>query len=482
MDIEEFRRRLDEALALGNVPTPARRAVEALEAARGPDRLVLLAWLHDAIEKHLERLRSPARAALRRSIEALRLTDDLEETYWTRLCQLLEPVPAVDPGVVSALFFLTGPSSLAHGIVAELVVTAARYGGGIRLVHHDARAGSLYTGFWAGCAAAQRYLIRRLAQPGGSGLIESLIYNRHLLGRLPALPEPDGESLGLAAALAALSAVLDLPIAPTVACTGRVEITGRLRAVDGLREKASAAVDAGIETLLVPADGAPTGSLGLRAIPCETLDDAVEHAFDAEALDRALSRLARDRLVSMPARDWRTAPDDRPRALFTMVGRSDPIGTYKDQKGKSLPESEDGPILSACRELQPSRVFLFYTTAKGNDMSPNAAEVEAFIARQWPCDVKRMPFGPEVVDPTDIEVVYHALAASVKKLQSDEDVFGRHACYVNMSSGTGQMQFVWALLTITRQLPATLVQARETRYVQPGEARIRRVELPSVVL
>ena len=164
-----------------------------------------------------------------------------------------------------------------------------------------------------------------------------------------------------------------------------------------------------------------------------------------------------------------------------MVGTSDPVGTYKDRSGRSLPQSEDGPILTACREIRPSRLVLFYTTAGDNDFTENAERVHAFVSAQIPaCVVTARPLAP-VEDPTDLEVLWEAMVSDLSDLQTgeDADLLGRCNAFVSMSSGTGQMQFVWAELTRTHVLPATLLQVRESRRLKEGESRIRRVVLPS---
>jgi ATP-dependent Lon protease len=66
-----------------------------------------------------------------------------------------------------------------------------------------------------------------------------------------AIPK-DGPSAGMAMTLALLSAVTRRPIDPGVAMTGEVSLVGKVHAIGGLKEKALAALQAGVKTIFVP--------------------------------------------------------------------------------------------------------------------------------------------------------------------------------------------------------------------------------------
>ena len=63
----------------------------------------------------------------------------------------------------------------------------------------------------------------------------------------------DGPSAGIALTLCLLSAFTRIPVAPDIAFTGDVSLTGACLAIGGLNEKALAALQAGVKTLRLPA-------------------------------------------------------------------------------------------------------------------------------------------------------------------------------------------------------------------------------------
>ena len=100
----------------------------------------------------------------------------------------------------------------------------------------------------------------------------------------------DGPSAGVAIFLALLSAVQGSPIAQDIAVTGEVSIQGKVRAVGGVYEKIYGARQAGIRTVLIPAENekdVPADLKGIRVIPVKTVEEVVCNMFppvDAETL------------------------------------------------------------------------------------------------------------------------------------------------------------------------------------------------------
>lgn len=103
----------------------------------------------------------------------------------------------------------------------------------------------------------------------------------------------DGRSFGVAMCLARLSALLDLPVAPDLVATGDLRIDASVGGVQwvagkvdfvarwapGVRKVLVAEVDEGIARLAVAATRAD-----LEVVPLQTIEDAIPHAFPADAI------------------------------------------------------------------------------------------------------------------------------------------------------------------------------------------------------
>ena len=96
----------------------------------------------------------------------------------------------------------------------------------------------------------------------------------------------DGPSAGAAMVTALASALTGTPVRRDLAMTGEVNLTGRVMAIGGLKEKTMAAAAAGVRTVLVPADNMrelseldPDALAVLEILPCRTLADVLAHAL-----------------------------------------------------------------------------------------------------------------------------------------------------------------------------------------------------------
>ncbi|MES1909556.1 MAG: hypothetical protein MHM6MM_002273 [Cercozoa sp. M6MM] len=85
----------------------------------------------------------------------------------------------------------------------------------------------------------------------------------------------DGPSAGVAAVLAFLSLATDTPLRPDLAMTGEVTTTGLVLPIGGVKQKAMAAMRAGITTLLLPAE---------NKRDFEELPPAIRSAFEVHYL------------------------------------------------------------------------------------------------------------------------------------------------------------------------------------------------------
>ena len=96
----------------------------------------------------------------------------------------------------------------------------------------------------------------------------------------------DGPSAGAAMVTALASALTGTPVRRDLAMTGEVNLSGRVMAIGGLKEKTMAAAAAGVRTVLVPADNMrelseldPDALAVLEILPCRTLADVLAHAL-----------------------------------------------------------------------------------------------------------------------------------------------------------------------------------------------------------
>lgn len=96
----------------------------------------------------------------------------------------------------------------------------------------------------------------------------------------------DGPSAGVAMTLALLSAFTKIPVEPTIAFTGEVDLSGAILPIGGLNEKSLAAQEAGVKTVYVPNDnGKDVSELpapakkGLKILLKKHIDEVIKDLF-----------------------------------------------------------------------------------------------------------------------------------------------------------------------------------------------------------
>lgn len=95
----------------------------------------------------------------------------------------------------------------------------------------------------------------------------------------------DGPSAGITMTLAVISALTKAAVKNNVAMTGEITLTGRVLPIGGLREKVTAAKQAGIDTVLIPEENKPQLKdipdyikKGLSFVAVSNMDDVVKNA------------------------------------------------------------------------------------------------------------------------------------------------------------------------------------------------------------
>ena len=122
------------------------------------------------------------------------------------------------------------------------------------------------------------------------GFDEGLFTRHEVHVHVPAGAIPkDGPSAGIALATAMLSLATHRPVRADVAMTGEVTLRGRVLPVGGVREKALAALRAGIKTVILPSrnvqdlkDLPRDLKRRITFIPVDTMDEVIEAALEPE--------------------------------------------------------------------------------------------------------------------------------------------------------------------------------------------------------
>ena len=90
----------------------------------------------------------------------------------------------------------------------------------------------------------------------------------------------DGPSAGAAITCAIISALTGKPLRQDIAVTGEISLSGRIKPVGGIAEKAFGAHQGGMKAILIPKQNAlDMGSeyMHMKVIPVDTIQDILEH-------------------------------------------------------------------------------------------------------------------------------------------------------------------------------------------------------------
>ncbi|MBE7030948.1 MAG: ATP-dependent protease LonB [Ruminococcaceae bacterium] len=121
------------------------------------------------------------------------------------------------------------------------------------------------------------------------GLADSDDYHIHL--NFPGGAPVDGPSAGIAMLCAIYSAMYGVAVPCTVAMTGEVSIMGKVKPVGGVVSKVDAAMQAGVNKVLIPADNHQElfDTLPIEVIRVRTVDEVLLHCFGENAKRKTVS-------------------------------------------------------------------------------------------------------------------------------------------------------------------------------------------------
>jgi hypothetical protein len=377
-------------------------------------------------------------------------------TDWTATVAALETATPTPPpaGVVNALFAACTSRGTAFGFVQRLRVAAEGAGSERKL---EGKAGDeARAAYERGVRAASGFLHGHgFGDLAGS----TLIRNFSLWASFDSCALPiDGESIGLAAGIAVLSALLDVPVDPGTAFTGALNADCEtLVPVGGLTLKLPAAADAGLAVF------APDGTEGVPAAHCRgKFSHVADHVFGSRIAEGLLN--LRKFALGVYGRPWLKSSEDESRVtrhvLLSPVSTSDP----------SSPRGA-GPVLAMCEAHQFHAAHLMYTP----DLRTRYEEIRAALNTSG-CDV--IPYElSTVTDPADWTQVFIAVrqvALAVREASSGD---ATSRLYINVGSGTPQMRIALHLLVERGILPDYRFEALDPERLRTGQ-RVRRIVLP----
>ncbi len=236
-------------------------------------------YTREAGVRNLEReiasiCRKAAKEILETSAKSITVTVEKLTEYLGKRKYLPETMSAVDEvGVVNGLAYTE-----VGGELLRVEVAAMLGSGKLELT------GSLGDVMKESAHAALTYIRSHASELG----IDPVFYKEkdlHIHVPEGAVPK-DGPSAGVTMATALASELSGRPVRRDIAMTGEITLRGRVLPIGGLREKSMAAYQAGIRTILIPADNGrdvDECDAKVRAevnfLPCKTLDEVLKTAL-----------------------------------------------------------------------------------------------------------------------------------------------------------------------------------------------------------
>lgn len=106
----------------------------------------------------------------------------------------------------------------------------------------------------------------------------------------------EGDSASIAVAVAILSALMKAPIKQDLAMTGSLSIRGEVLPVGGINAKVEAAIEAGMNKIIIPASNKEDVAINnthkkIELVPVKNIKEVIEHAFSGKEKEKILDKL-----------------------------------------------------------------------------------------------------------------------------------------------------------------------------------------------
>ncbi len=117
----------------------------------------------------------------------------------------------------------------------------------------------------------------------------------------------EGDSASVSVATAVISALEKIPVKQSLAMTGSLSVRGEVLPIGGVTSKISAAITAGLKTVIVPKSNMPDIILTekekqkIKVIPVSTLSDVLNNAFESKGKNKLLKDLEKIINLELPS-------------------------------------------------------------------------------------------------------------------------------------------------------------------------------------
>ena len=477
MDLEQRFAWIQEPLSVSNYVKGVERCVQSLqEAANSVWRRRWERELRDILQRLQGRMTSVERAKIVASLKR-------EPALWETLAPVIPSRlddgglrPPLASGKSRALFVMT--SEPPFGCLQTLTAAAHVGSGGRGAYLVNVPQSGIDTAFKQALTGAQialsDVLLKRGLDARGKGALETYDFPMELQHRWR---DYEGDSIGLAAAMAMLSSLIGQAIPSTAAFTGYVKISGEVKPVTGIAEKVEAALDKGMTRIYIPAGNladVPPSHRG-AATGVSQLADVVGNVFEDHHIAMGIARLNQSRLYAAQQEEvFARKARGGEKVLISCVGARDPYGAPVN-----VPSAvAEGAILTAFRKVLPRAVCLLGAPHLNRPLALTNDFLNAIV---HPAQCLITPELIDVADPTVYDNLAEQMGEKIRLFLDDmQHAIGQKRGiepYVVVSSGTPQMQAIWIYLLQTEPAlqGARVLQVREPQFVRAGEERVREV-------